>query len=58
MSMHALRNESLNLYNSGRAYNQFYYNNIIECRILKESQSYFTLIIQNVSNKPLIIDYY
>jgi hypothetical protein len=56
-SMYALRHESLTLFNSGVSSNQFYSNHVMECRLLKENHNVFTLILQNTSNNPLLVEY-
>ena len=55
--MHALRVESLTLFNSGTSSNNFFSNNIMECRLVKEQDHGFSLMVQNVSPGPLLIEY-
>lgn len=57
LAMTSLREEALNMFNSGVNSNPFYFSNNIQGRLLKEGDSTYLLSLQNISGDKLTISY-
>lgn len=57
LAMTSLRDQSLNLFNSGVNPNPFYFSKNIQARLLKEGDSTYFLSLHNISGDKLTVNY-